>query len=190
MRTPARARQRERVGRRLAAGHEQIHAGELRDAAVHRIGRDRRRAQMKALAKTRQVRTRRKPARECRVGRMLVSQLLAHALDERVGDASGLLVGRIGRQRVHRWDRLAFLVRVGVAHLTAEPGPTQHDDEAMPHARLHQHFDIVDASDLALKSGHQSRTALARDAAGPPVGHHSTGVDGAEVGARRHVAGL
>ena len=186
---PALRRRRESIRRGLASW-QHLHARQLRNATIHRIGGERRGAQLEALAVARQAGAGREAAQEDAVGGLLATQLLPRARDECVDNARGLLGARRGGERVRSWDRLALLVGIGVAHIAGEAGAAQHGDETMPHARLEHDLDVLDPLSARAQRADQPRALLAPDASRAPVGHDARAVNGAEVGARRHVAAL
>ena len=102
----------DRLGRAFAVGDEAVHAGQLRDSAVHRIGGDRGRAQAVHLGEARQLRQLIEAAQQDHVGRRRVVEEasgLGHEAIDEIGRGGGGGLERADGQR-----RLAERLRVGL----------------------------------------------------------------------------
>ena len=88
--------------------------------------------------------------------------------------------------RVHGQRRLAGGLGVRLGQAAREPGPAQHQHEAVLLDRLDEELDPRDADPA--ETIHQGGAPLGRDPAGPPVGDAAGRIERAEVPPRGDVA--
>ena len=166
---------------------EHVHAEQARDAAVHRVDRDRSRLQPVARREARELTVGVEPAEEDDVRARLVGERGAHVaveLGDEVGGVLGVAVERLGGERRH-----AGALRVGVGEAGVEPLAAQHDEQSVFALVPEEHLDPGDAH-RRLQVVDDGAGVGVGDAARAPVGDGAVSAEGGDVAAGRDVTGL
>src|SRR5213593_1865320 len=188
VRVPVLAERRELVVEG-GAGLEDVHADELRETAVHRVGRDRRAPEPEDLGKPREFRQLVEAAQEHHVRGRRVGEQASGLADEAVHERRGGLRARL--ERLHGERRLAEHLGIGLGEPRGEAAPTagsgtEDEDETVILPGLDEHLDAGKPD--APKALGQTHAHLGRDPARTPVGDAARPIHGAEVSARGDVA--
>ena len=166
------------------------HADQLGQALVHRIDGNAARAQAIAVLEQRDVRLVGNAAHQEAVGGLLLRNDRQGGLVELGHQLGGLLgLGGLGVHRRGLRDGQALAMRVGVGQRPFQAFAAEDHHEAMALAGLDDDLGVAELLHLLRQQGAEFFADLGVNAAGAPVGDDAFGVERAEVGARRHVAG-
>ena len=169
--------------REIGRWSEDLEAQQPRDPPIHRIDRDRRRAQTGPVAEPRELPMGVEPAQQQSIGGRLTCQHLVHFGQLGGDELRRGRRGRIERPRVQR--RNAGRLRVGVADPGIQPLPPEDHQDSMTLLvveldPLHRRGQPVD----------HATSLLVGDPPGSPVHDVAVGVQGAEVPPGGHVTGM